>query len=229
MSYGTAETAWQESLRESVDALAAAARELQLAHRSVHTQLALADAGSDRLRLQEGVVRVRREGGTDGRRSPHGHAVTAIDRVLRDAEQHLHATFEEAALAYADGVTWALRRVVEGDRPVRVTLETYSLGAYVMRWTDECPALSGCPEPVQAAYADAVADAYDEMLTRYLASVDAEQLAGADKVEDWEAAEMHRQIAAAQFLPDAAVVYADLVRRALDHLLTQPSAAGGAR
>jgi hypothetical protein len=97
-----------------------------------------------------------------------------------------------------------------------------------MRWLHEPPALSGCPEPVQAAYADDVAEVYDEMLTRYLAGVDAEHLASADKVEDWEATRMSRQAAVARTLPDAAVTYADLVRRVLGRLL-HAADPGGAR
>ncbi|WP_432589963.1 hypothetical protein ABVG11_34375 [Streptomyces sp. HD1123-B1] len=210
-------TTWWTTLHDGMVALRAAATEARRAYRSV--QLAMADAHPDRLRLEDGTVRV--PGTVPGRmvpRRPHDHALTALRDVYFDAESRLDRLYGQTAMAYAYGVTWVAQQLLDGRTPtqIEVPIDHYGtppsalpvLGEGLAGW-DGLAEL----ERLRARYEECVRA--DEL---------GEELATADYVTEQQAAAMHAAFATARGMWDAAYDYAAAAEGAVDHAYRRAAA-----
>ncbi|MER7874857.1 hypothetical protein ABTY63_15040 [Streptomyces solisilvae] len=199
---------WWNTLHDGVVALRVAAAEARRAYRAA--QHACGDVEMDRLRLETGVVMVSGTvPGTTVRRRPHERALRAIADVHHDAETRLERVYEQAAMAYAYGVTWATDQVLEGEHPARITLPIDTFG-------DVPYALPDFGERLDRWAGVEKFTRLREDLERCLRADEiAADLASRDYVTEQEAAEMHEALHAAASLPDAAFAYAQAAEEAL--------------
>lgn len=209
---------WQETLSDSVDALEAAAWEHRMAHRSAEIAAEVMD--NRRLGVTRAPVLLfepERPTALQSKRCPHRDAVRAIAAAQRDHRDRLRALFQEAALAYAYGAAWSLECLQAGEQPQQAEVSTDPL-ALRIEFPDGL-SLGRCPEPVQAAFGDLLREAFDELLTCQVNADLAEDLAGRDKVEDWEAADMFKAARIGDRLPEAAYAYGVRAHQTLAYLL----------
>ncbi|WP_060952420.1 hypothetical protein [Streptomyces hygroscopicus] len=208
---------WWNTLFDSMVALRAAAGEARRAYRAA--QHSAGDVVLDRLRLEEGTVMVSGAvSGTTVRRRPHERALRAIADVHHDAETRLERVYEQAAMAYAYGVTWATEQVIEGEQPVRITLPIDDFG-------DVPYTLPDFGERLDHWAGVGKFTRLREDLERCLQADEiAADLASRDYVTEQEAGEMHDALQAAEGLPDAAFEYALAAEGALTFAYTAAAA-----
>lgn len=204
----TTAATWWTTLHDGMVALRAAATEGRRAYRAA--QDAVADVDLDRLRLEEGAVMVSGAvSGSTVRRRPHSRTLRAIGDVYHDAETRLERVFEQAAMAYAYGVTWATEQVLEGEQPARITLpiDTFGDVPYTLpNFGERLDRWSGVERLTRLR----------EDLERCLRADEiAGELASRDYMTEQEAAEMHAALHVAEGLPDAAFAYAQAAEGAL--------------
>ncbi|MFE5159670.1 hypothetical protein ACFRNT_14340 [Streptomyces sp. NPDC056697] len=204
----TTAVTWWTTLHDGMVALRAAATEARRAYRAA--QHATADVNLDRLRLDEGAVMVSGAvSGTTVRRRPHERVLRAIGDVYHDAETRLERVYEQAAMAYAYGVTWATEQVLAGERPARISLPIDTFG-------DVPYTLPDFGERLDHWTGAGKFTRLREALERCLQADEiAADLASRDYVTEQEAGEMHDALHVAEGLPDAAFEYGQAAEEAL--------------
>ncbi|MFG2671391.1 hypothetical protein [Streptomyces sp. NPDC048445] len=206
---------WTESLFDSVYALYETACEYQLAHRAA--QVAVETVNIDRRKAHEGRITLEDQTTVYGKFrtcETHADALFGLSRLYGDLESEVGRRYEHAACLFASGAAWAIRTVLDGETPARVSFQTED-GHPVPR-SMQIPGLdtySGGPG-LDAAY-DAVRRCMD-------AAECGEDLAGRDYVSDHEAGEMFRAGEVAGGLAEAAFAYGLLAQRAVNFVLLEP-------
>lgn len=199
-----ATTQWFRTLPESVYALGAAAREYRLA---LHTaKLGISHTDPSRTHHHLGELAV------PGRpfHRPHDVALVSVGDLYTGLEKQLRGLYENAARAYAHGVAWAIRSVLDGKQPSHVLLHrerdryllmggTPDLGGGLARW-------SGCKR-LHALREDLV---YRESARQAADSLGAEQ-----HLEGHESAALAAALDTAEGLAQSAYDYGELAESAL--------------
>ncbi|MFJ8760801.1 hypothetical protein [Streptomyces cyaneofuscatus] len=207
---------WTESLFDSVTALYQTAREYQIALRAA--QAAVDTVDIDRRRHHEGRIALEGRTNAYGRtltREPHERALYDLCDTYGKAAAVMRSRYQEAALLYASGTSWAIRSVLRGEHPPVVAFQTDGDGDLVPHamYTPELDRYSGAAD-LNAAY-DAVRRCMD-------ADEYGEELAGRDYVTEHEAGEMFHAHDIAAGLPQAAFALGLLLQRALNWSLLEP-------
>lgn len=191
---------WRNSLEDSIAALRSAANEYRAA-------LQLARAGQwtvnlDRIRLADGRVSATGKGSSLIASRPHDSAICRINDLYRSLTADLMDGYEQAALLYADGATWAAQQVIDGHTPELVEVHHDHIGQPITgsrpRLDEHLAGWSGREQYLTAKAAlircENARDAADELAERgYLA--------------DHEASDMHEAFDVAAGLADAAYAY----------------------
>lgn len=199
---------WRTNLQDSVLALRMAADE----HRGA---LRLAQTGRwavaiPRLQHNPGAVTI----GGWSQMHPVDTAVATLRDIFDRLTLELHDRYEDAALAYAYGATWAASQVLDGHTPDAVALAVGDDGR---------PAPGARPNitahlatyPGRAAYVAAHLTLAEHESARALG----DELAARPYLAGHEASEMHDAYASSRDLADAAHTFGVEAERALRHVL----------
>lgn len=213
---------WFEHLSDSVRALGEAAREWRLA--ATAATLARDHADVQRHPWHQGKVtgqpspEARGFAGEPAERSPHMNAAFELQRLYGDVQRDTAGGYERAALLFASGAAWAVRRVRAGHHPGRVVFAT-----------DDTDRRSLIPGPFDAdldalkearlSTAGKLWSAHDRLQECEWARHAGEDIASQDYVSDHEASDMHECWALAEGLAEAAYSYGLLVEQALGFVL----------
>lgn len=207
---------WTDSLFDSVSALYETAREYQSALRAA--QAAADTVNIDRRRNHEGRIALKGRTNAYGRPltcEPHTRALYDLGETYGKAASVMRSRYQEAALLFASGATWAIRSVQAGEKPAVVAFRVDEDG-------HPTPRSMFVGDLENLASADALYTAYDAVRRCMDADEYGEELAGRDHVSEHEAGEMFHAHDIAAGLPQAAFAYGLLAQRALNWVLLEP-------
>ncbi|MFC4122087.1 hypothetical protein [Nonomuraea zeae] len=197
---------WRKALQESVWALGRAADEFR--HALSLAQSAYWGVQLDRIRPVDGQVKVAHSGYVSDDR-PHDQAMFRITGLYETLTWDLQEEYERAALVYANGATWAARRVIAGETPAAVAMTSEDgkwhvdyrepITQHLTRWNRHAE--------YERAEKLLIARENDAAL--------AADLAGQEHLAEHEASEMHDAMQAADGLGDAAFAFGRLAEHAL--------------
>ncbi|WP_381797238.1 hypothetical protein [Streptomyces niveus] len=197
---------WFETLTDSVYALGESAREYRRAAQAA--RLAYESVNPQRVQIHEGRVAV---GTGSGGTEPHASSVFDVQKAYGDLMHRLENHYAAAAMAYAQGATWAIRQAFAGATPVMVTVPDGSF-------------LPDVPELGTGRYAGAanLAAARDAASRCLAAGEWAEDASGQDYVSDHEAGQIDDAWVLAMGAPEALYAYGLLAERAVHFALLGP-------
>lgn len=219
---------WFEHLTDSVRALGEAAREWQLA--ATAATLAHAHADVQRHPWHQGKVtgqpspEVRGWAGKPAERSPHMNAVFDLQRLYLNVKHDTARGYEHAALLFASGAAWAVRRVRAGHHPERVVFATDDTDRRSLvpgTFNADLDAL----KEARLSTAGKLQKAHTRLQECLWARDVGEDIGSQDYVSDHEASDMHECWTLAEGIADAAYAYTLLVEQALGFVLLGPKEA----
>ncbi|MEV0963296.1 hypothetical protein AB0J25_12020 [Streptomyces sp. NPDC049910] len=209
---------WFDSLTDSVYALGEAAREYRHAYRAAC--LARESVDVDRRQLHEGRIDLAPHAKAvvterfPFTRAPQEYAVFKLGRLYLDTEHATQEMYEEAALMYAAGAAWAIRRVQAGEQPPLVVFQRDSDGTFATR-SYMSVLYGGLPSFERYRDAGRLQAAYSRLAERLAAADVAEDLAGEEFLADHEASAMHEALDITQDTGDVAYALGELLEGAV--------------